>query len=259
VLPANTYANGASGIGATLTASANGALTVDGVSASVGFRVLVKNEAAQLGNGIYTVTATGSGAAPYVLTRATDFDKDVEIPGSFMYVESGSQGGTVWVNTNTSAPTLGSTSITFTQLAGPGTVTGSTYISVAGNVVSLVTPLAILGGGTGSTTAVGARDATHLGTPAVAPSGAGSGGVVSISALGIATGVTALIGDGSTLSFAIAHNLGTKNVLVSVRDHTTGAQVITDITQTSTTVTTVAFSAAPAASAYDVTIIAAGV
>jgi len=114
-LPANTYANGASGIGATLTANANGALTVDGVAVSVNQRIIVKNEAAAANNGVYVVTATGSGAAAYVLTRATDFDKAEEIPGSFMYVESGGQGGTGWVNTNTSNPTLGATSITFSQ------------------------------------------------------------------------------------------------------------------------------------------------
>jgi hypothetical protein len=45
-LPANTYANGTSGVGATLTANANAALVVDGYTVLAGDRVLVKNEAA---------------------------------------------------------------------------------------------------------------------------------------------------------------------------------------------------------------------
>jgi hypothetical protein len=258
-LPANTYANGASGIGATLTANAFGALSVDGVAVSVNDRIIVKNEAAAANNGIYTVSATGSGAANYVLVRAVDFDKGSEIPGSFSFVELGGQGGSVWVCSNTTAPTLGSTSITFTQLSGPGTITGSGGITVTGNNVTLDVPVTIARGGTSQTTAVAARGTSGVGAPAVAPSGAGSGGIVSLSALGVSIGVTALIGDAVTTSFAIHHNLGTKNVIVQVFDHTSGLDVITDVTRTSTDIVTVAFSSAPAASGYDVVIIAAGV
>ena len=58
VLSAVTYANGSSGVGATLTANANGALTVDGQTMVAAERLLVKDQAAGLQNGIYTVTAT---------------------------------------------------------------------------------------------------------------------------------------------------------------------------------------------------------
>ncbi len=55
-LPANTYNNGTSGVGATLTANANGALTVDGGSSvSAGQRILVWQEATAPNNGIYSV------------------------------------------------------------------------------------------------------------------------------------------------------------------------------------------------------------
>ena len=73
-LPANTYNNGTSGVGATLTANANGALSVDSTLTVVGYRVLVKNEVTQANNGVYTVTQVGSAGTPYILTRATDFD-----------------------------------------------------------------------------------------------------------------------------------------------------------------------------------------
>jgi hypothetical protein len=61
-----TYNNGTSGVGATLTAGANAALTVDGVAVSLNDRVLVKNQASAFQNGIYAVTATGSASAPWV-------------------------------------------------------------------------------------------------------------------------------------------------------------------------------------------------
>ncbi|MCP4798985.1 MAG: hypothetical protein GY893_03465, partial [bacterium] len=85
-LSAVTYANGSSGVGATLTANANGALSVDGASPAADDRILVKDQAAPLQNGIYTVTATGSGSAVFVLTRATDFDTTVKVTdGSFCF------------------------------------------------------------------------------------------------------------------------------------------------------------------------------
>lgn len=73
------YAAGTLGFGATLTAAANSALDViDGVTLVVGDRVLIKNEVAGLGNGIYVVTNAGSGATKWVLTRASDADTAVK-------------------------------------------------------------------------------------------------------------------------------------------------------------------------------------
>jgi len=69
------YNNGAAGVGATLTnAGVLAAFSIDGQSPTVGQRVLIKNQADQAQNGIYTVTTVGSGTVAWVLTRATDFD-----------------------------------------------------------------------------------------------------------------------------------------------------------------------------------------
>lgn len=79
-LPANTYANGTAGVGATLTATANGAFpTIDGVTVPLGGRVLVKNESAGANNGVYTLTQVGTAGTPYILTRATDLDTAAEL------------------------------------------------------------------------------------------------------------------------------------------------------------------------------------
>lgn len=82
-LPANTYANGTSGFGATLTGNANGALPAqDGVTLVVGNRLLVKDEVAPEKNGIYIVTQLGSVGTVYILTRASDADTAVKtFPG----------------------------------------------------------------------------------------------------------------------------------------------------------------------------------
>lgn len=106
------------GVGHTLTENANGALTIDGVAAAVGMRVLVKDQAAADDNGIYTVTAAGSGAAVFVLTRATDFDAVGEmVYGASVFVRGGdTNAGKTFVHTTTAAITVDTTNLTFADL-----------------------------------------------------------------------------------------------------------------------------------------------
>lgn len=117
-----TYANGTSGVGATLTnSSTQAALIIDGVTLAVGNRVLVKDQATALQNGIYTVTNIGSVSTNWVLTRATDFDSPSQMTrGKTIDVISGTVNAvTSWMLTSTVA-TVGSDSITFAKLAQSG-------------------------------------------------------------------------------------------------------------------------------------------
>lgn len=102
-----TYNNGASGVGATITANVNGALTLDGVTVNTSDLILVKDAVtagagAEGVNGIYTVTATGDASNPFVLTRETSYDTPAElIVGSSFAVTAGTiNNGTEWVLTN---------------------------------------------------------------------------------------------------------------------------------------------------------------
>lgn len=63
------------------------------------------------------------------------------------------------------------------------------------------------------------------------------------------------IGDGTSTSIVVTHNLGTQDIIVSVRDATTHAGVIVDWAATSTTALTLIFVSAPAADSYRVTVI----
>jgi len=114
-----TYSNGTGGVGATLTANANGALVVDSITQNVGERVLVKNQTAGLQNGIYSVTATGDGSNPWVLTRATDADNSPagEVAyGDFTFVQLGTvNGGFGYIVNTTGTITIGTTAITYVQ------------------------------------------------------------------------------------------------------------------------------------------------
>jgi hypothetical protein len=134
-LPANTYNNGASGVGATLTATANGALSVDGVAVVATNRILVKNQVAQSNNGVYTVTQTGSAGTPYILTRATDFDSagtgvDQIDAGDFFLITAGTTlANTSWVQQTPLPIVVGVTAIVFSQFGAPLTYTAGTGLN----------------------------------------------------------------------------------------------------------------------------------
>jgi hypothetical protein len=91
---------------------------IDGVTLVAGDRVLVKNQTAASSNGIYRAGAAGTWAA-----RAYDMDQDAsssvpatEVVGAVVQVVAGgSNGGTFWRTTNTTAPTIGTDAINWLQ------------------------------------------------------------------------------------------------------------------------------------------------
>lgn len=67
-------------------------------------------------------------------------------------------------------------------------------------------------------------------------------------------GFAANVGNASATSFALTHNLGTRDVTVLIYDNATYEQIYADVVMTSTTVVTVSFATAPASNAYRVVI-----
>jgi len=135
-LPACTYNNGASGVGATLTGNANGALAAqDGVTLTVNQLLLVNDQASSFQNGIYTLTQVGTGGTPFILTRTTNFDASADIvQGAFVSVLMGTlYGNTVWAMDSASNPTVGTDAITFSQLSAPTVYTASLGVQLVGN------------------------------------------------------------------------------------------------------------------------------
>ena len=132
---AASYSNGTAGVGATLTASGNGALSIDGVSPVVNDRILVKDQSTAAQNGIYVVTTVGDGSNPFVLTRATPEDQPSELTGgSFVFVEEGTANGdNGYVFTHTGAPTFGTTALDVAQFSGAGQITAGAALSKTGN------------------------------------------------------------------------------------------------------------------------------
>tara|TARA_B100001057_G_scaffold172127_1_gene172896 strand:- start:256 stop:2382 length:2127 start_codon:yes stop_codon:yes gene_type:complete len=139
-LAASTYSNGSSGVGATLTANANGALTIDGVNSGLATqRVLIKDQTDASHNGVYTVTNAGSGAAAFVLTRATDADTGAELTGgTFVFAEEGTANAdNGFVFTHSGTPTMGTTDLTVSQFSGAGQITAGSALTKSGNTLNV--------------------------------------------------------------------------------------------------------------------------
>jgi len=115
---------------ATTAAAGNitlsGLQTIDGVSLTNGDRVLVKNQTNAAENGIYVASSSN-------WTRASDADSWDELVSAFVFVEEGTlNADTSWVCTVDRGGTLGSTAVTWTQFAGPGTYTAGDALQLSG-------------------------------------------------------------------------------------------------------------------------------
>lgn len=132
----STYDNGTSGVGATLTASSNGAASIDGVSLSLLDRALFKNQTNAYENGIYYVSQVGDGSNPAIYTRATDYDTPAEMQlGTLVFVREGTANAeTSWVQTSV-ITTVGTDAVDFDQFGiGPSnivTISGTQTITGA--------------------------------------------------------------------------------------------------------------------------------
>lgn len=208
-------------VAGTLASSFANGSTIDGIALATGDRILIKDQATQTENGIYTVNASG---AP---TRATDADSDTDFKGAAVFVANGTtNGGTRWVCNTTGTITLGSTNLTFVQFGG-----GSTY--TAGNGLTLAANDFNVGAGTGIT--VGAD-------------------TVSIDTSVVVRKYAATFGDGSLSSYTITHNLNTQDVTVSVRQVSDNAFVECDIQANGVNTIVLGFAAAVALNALRVTV-----
>jgi hypothetical protein len=166
-LPANTYANGTSGVGATLTGNANGALSAqDGVTLVADERLLVKDETSAAHNGVYVVTQVGDASNPYILTRATDADQGSEFPGAAVKVTEGTTNAdTEFVCTTDATVTMGTTGLSFSQRGG-SSITAKDEGSA---LTSAMTSVDFVGAGVSATNSGGAVTVTIPGASSTLP------------------------------------------------------------------------------------------
>lgn len=124
--------------------------TIDGIALVAGDRCLVKNQSTAADNGIYLVAA-GSW------TRALDMDTWAEVPGAYVFIQTGTtQADTGWVCTSNAGGTIGVTAITWAQFSGAGSGVSSLNFGTTGLLPSSAT--------TGAITVTGALAVANGGT-----------------------------------------------------------------------------------------------
>lgn len=233
---AATYSNGTSGVGATLTATANGTLTLDGFGpVTLSQRLLVKNQTTGFENGIYTVTDAGSAGTPWVLTRATDFNTANPgniTPNAFTFIEQGTtQADTQWVLTTNTPITVGTTALVFAQFGAGSAYVAGNGLQLVGNSFSVKPNTGASGGIVNAVDVTSNGVAVKVDNSTIAGDGSGnlqikSGGVdfAQLSnnvktGIGRWDGNSVFTGDGSTSVFTIAGsltNVSTNNAGIQV-------------------------------------------
>ena len=112
----------------------SGLQTIDGYSAQAGDRILVKNQTDSTTNGIYIVSSS-------TWARSTDCSTGDQLLGSATYIINGTANEhTQWANSNLGSITIGTTKITYGQIAGSGTYTNGSGIDLNANSFSLDIP-----------------------------------------------------------------------------------------------------------------------
>jgi hypothetical protein len=141
-----TYSNGTAGVGATLTATTNGALQVDGEFPLYLDRVLVWQQTSALQNGVYKVDVVGDSVTPYRLIRSEDSDNNPsgEIRyGDYTLILSGdTNGGKGFICNTVGTVVVGTTPITFVQYNVAQAVTpGFGLLTSSPNVIAIDTAI----------------------------------------------------------------------------------------------------------------------
>jgi hypothetical protein len=203
----------------TLNIDTYGALT----SADAGYRIVLTNQTTDADNGIYVYNDNGTS---YTLTRAADGTPYTELIGATIYIQEGTtKAGTSWSQANHYLTSFADQD--WVQIAGVGIYTAGNGIAITDNVIA-ADP------GTGITV---------------------NGSGINIDTAVVVTKYAANVGDGTNTSYTITHNLGTKDVIVSIYDNSSPyAEVICDVQHTSTTAITLLFSVAPTSNQYRVVV-----
>lgn len=201
----------------------SGTPIIDGIQTVVGDRVLLAGGTGQgVTNGVYIVSASG-------WARSSDFPAGGSVSnGTFFFVEEGNTyADTGWVVTTDTLIVIGTNGLKFSQFSGAGQITAGNGLTKTGNTLDV---------------------------------GAGTGISVAADTVGIDTAVVprkySVTLSGTAASQTVTHNLGTQDVVVSVRRTADNVVVYTGVTAATTNTVTIDFATTVTANAYRVTVMA---
>ena len=198
--------------------------SIDGVTLSVGDRVLLMGQTDPRENGIYTFNGASSP-----LTRALDANTGSELTGAVVMVLEGSYAGTTWRQVTVN-PVIGTDNIVWQQFgssappaseSSPGIIRIATQAEVDAGTVdnAAVTPLKL------------AQSILRLKKYAT------------------------VIGDGSATTYTVTHGLNTRDVIVQLYDAATYETVEADVVRSGVNTVQITFGSPPATNSIRVVVI----
>jgi hypothetical protein len=200
--------------------------TIDGVTLSVGDRVLVKSQTATAENGIYIFNG-----ATTPMTRSADANTAAELEQAVVTVEEGSSAGVTYRQTQVNF-TLGTDPVLWTTFGTSAPPASETTAGIAEIATQAETDAGI--------------DDQRIVTPLKLANWAGR-----------IRKYTSTIGDGSSTQIDLTHNFNTRDVIVQVYK-TSGNydQIYCDVKAITTNIVRLNFSSAPASNSLRVIIMA---
>lgn len=268
------YNNGASGVGATLTAASNGAITDLWTTAALNDKVLINTNSNSYANGIYKITTIGTAGTPWVFTRDTSYDSAAELTAGKTFIVKDTTG---LINQyprfylTATVTTVGSTGVIFAVIGNnqvnkltiqdlvdtglASFVTAPTNSDVSNNFYlradNTWQPAGTIGGSTGSPDnrllrADGTGGSTLQNTGITVDDSNNMSGVANVSAANVNVNNTLIVA-----SAAIIKQPTPGNIVFTVQTSAAGANVVLDtiqdrVTTTNNTQTTLHTFALPA-------------
>jgi hypothetical protein len=251
-------------------------LVIDGHAAlgtsHVGYRILLTNQSTDSQNGIYVYADTGS---TYTLTRSADADVYTELKGATVFVQEGTTyGQSAWTQGNTYLTDF--TNQDWVQFSGAAQIVAGAGLTKDGNTLDVVgtsNRITVHADNIDiSTSYVGQSSITTLGTITtgvwngtdIAVADGGTGASTAAGArqnLGATTKYTEanpeLTVSSGEVTWTVTHNLGIRTVVVQVYDTEGFDSVEVDVERTNTSTVTLKWPAAATvtAGAYQVVIV----
>jgi len=210
---------------------------IGGVELNNTDRVLVKAQTDATQNGIYVFDGGTN-----MLVLSTNPEDTALKEGSYTLVEEGTHAAQGWIITSYTA-----SASTWTQFSAAGEYTQGNGISISDGVISAVVQ------GTQGMALTSSGIAVNNGTGLEFNGSTGALQVIDYTSL--TKKYATSIGDGTSTSFDITHNLDTEDVVVTIYDATTKEEVFADVTHANNSKVTVVFAVAPSSNAFRVVVV----